>query len=98
MDGLCYGSVLSIMDIHIMWIVNEITAVPASKVNDIISRDLLKQVIISDSGVSDEAIKWTVIGNIIKGAKDKKALASPPVQEVRRAIDLIAVLTTVQQD
>lgn len=76
--------------------VNEITVV--SKSNDIISRDLLKQVIISGSGISDEAIKETVIGDIIEGAKDKEPLASPPVREVRIAIDLIAVLTTVQQD
>lgn len=74
--------------------VNEITVALGSEVNDII----LKQVIIGDSSISDEAIKEGVIGEIIEGAKDKEPLATPPVREVRLAIDLIAFLTTVQQD
>lgn len=70
---------------------NELTVARRVEATDTISRDPLKQVIISSSGINDEAIKGTVIGDIIKGAKDKEPLATPPARELRPVIDLIAV-------
>lgn len=74
--------------------VNAVTVAEGSEPNDVISKELLKQVIISGSSISDEAIKETVIGDIIEGAKDKEALAALTWPRTSPITDLIPNLTT----